>query len=74
MSTIEQKILSLEENGKIKGKDLLPLISDYGRLLLTALNQLKADGVIKDNFVPIKGTSYDMDYDVIKGRRNNGNT
>lgn len=66
MNIIEQKILSLEENGKIKGEDLLPLVSVYGPLLLTALNQLIADEVIKDSFVPIKGTTYAMDYDIIK--------
>lgn len=66
MKEIEQKILSLAENGKIKGRDLSPLVSVYGPLLLTALNQLIMDEVIKKSFVPIPGTSYDMNYDVIK--------
>jgi len=64
MKDLEQKILSLAEDGKIKGKDLLPLVSAYGPLLLTALSQLKSDGVIRDSFSPVKGTIYDMDYDV----------
>ena len=66
MKEIEQKILSLAKNGNIKGRDLSPLVSAYGPHLLTALNQLIIDKVIKESFVPIPGTSYDMNYDVIK--------
>lgn len=65
MGEIRHTILSLADNGIIRGDLLLLLVDDYGIDLLRVINKLKDERKIKDSFVPVKGTSYTMDYDVI---------